>query len=84
MILKVESYFNKNYDTSFMAKVPDRKLIISCFDGKEILVDKDKFINLTKKSKKNTFFESVKNIVLELIPSLDSNYRKMMKLGKKV
>lgn len=85
MISKVGMYSNKNYNSSFTAKVPDKKLIISCFDGKEVVVGKDEFTQLLTKHKKYkpSFCESVKGIFLECFPFFDATYRKIMKSVKK-
>lgn len=86
MISRVEMCSNKNYNSSFTAKVPDNRLVISCFNDKEVVVEKDEFIQLLAKHKKfkPSFFESVKDIFLECFPFFDATYRKIMKPVKKV
>lgn len=86
MISKVEMYSNKNYNSSFTAKLPDKKLIISCWNGKDVTVKKDEFSQLLAKHKvyKPSFCESVKDIFLECFPFFDATYRKIMKPVKKV
>lgn len=84
MIPKVQTNFQENYNNSFKAKLPDKKLVITCYDGKEVIVDKLNFDRYLGKNKKDNFLNSIKDILFEFFPNLDESYRKIMKTGKKV
>ncbi len=79
MLQKVQSNFQTNYNTSFQAKMPDKKLIVSCYNGKDVIIKKSEFDKYIKRNDKPKAKYSLKDILFEMFPGLDAQYQTMMK-----
>ncbi len=73
MITSVQPFCQKVNTVTFQAKVPKNKLIVDCWNDKQVVMDK----LIIKESKKVSVFESLKQMFFELFPKLDPEYKKI-------
>lgn len=80
MITAIQPYI-QNSNPVFGAKLPGRKVVVDCFEGKQVIIDK--FIK--KPNEKETVFQNLKHMFFETFPKLDPEYKKVFgHLDKKV
>lgn len=79
MISKVQTNFQTSYNTSFQAKVPNKKLVITCFNNsKNFVADKVNFDMI--KNSRSKF--SIRDMFFEMFPNLDPEYRALQRSEK--